>query len=71
MSDRSFADSLFHGRLRAPSGRLFWLGLVMVVLRIAAIVFPIISTLVATLLVGSFSIHGTGPFFGEQAAAAA
>jgi uncharacterized membrane protein HdeD (DUF308 family) len=77
MSDTSFADSLFHGRLRAASGRLFWFGLVMVVLGIAAIVFPIFSTLVATLLVGwvllifgiitlvgSFSIHGTGPFFG-------
>src|SRR5580704_2788946 len=77
ISDTSFADSLFHGRLRAASGRLFWFGLVMVVLGIAAIVFPIISTLVATLLVGwvllifgiitlvgSFSIHGTGPFFG-------
>jgi uncharacterized membrane protein HdeD (DUF308 family) len=55
----------------------FWLGLVMVVLGIAAIVFPIIFTLVAALLVGwvllisgvgtcigAFSIHGTGPFFG-------
>jgi len=71
------SDSLFHARLRASSQRLFWLGLVMVVLGIAAIVFPIIFTLVAALLVGwvflisgvgtfvgSFSIHGTGPFFG-------
>ncbi len=71
------SDSLFHGRLRASTGRLFWLGLALVVLGIAAIVFPIISTLVASLLVGwvllisggfmffgSFSIHGTGPFFG-------
>ena len=49
----------------------------MVVLGIAAIVFPMISTLAATFLVGwvflisglftlygAFSIHGTGPFFG-------
>jgi uncharacterized membrane protein HdeD (DUF308 family) len=71
------SDSLFHARLRASSDRLFWLGLVMVVLGIAAIVFPMIFTLVAALLVGwillisgvgtfigAFSIHGTGPFFG-------
>jgi uncharacterized membrane protein HdeD (DUF308 family) len=71
------AGNLFHGKLRASSGRLFWLGLAMVVVGAAAIVFPIISTLVAALLVGwvflitglfmfmgSFSIHGTGPFFG-------
>jgi uncharacterized membrane protein HdeD (DUF308 family) len=77
MSDGSFIDSMFHGRLRAASGTLFWLGLVMVVLGIAAIVFPMLSALVAALLVGwvllisggvtlvgSFSIHGTGPFFG-------
>ncbi len=77
MSVISSTDSLFHGRLRASSGRLFWLGLALVVLGIVAIVFPIISTLVASLLVGwvllisggftffgSFSIHGTGPFFG-------
>ena len=76
MSGTSSVDSLFHNRLRAASGRLFWLGLLMVALGIAAIVFPMISTLVATLLVGwvflifgvfslygSFSIHGTGPFF--------
>lgn len=55
-----------------------WLGIAMVVIGIAAIVFPMFSTLVAALfvgwiflisgiflLVGSFSIHGTGPFFGE------
>lgn len=68
---------LFHERLRASSKRLFWVGLAMVLLGAAAIVFPMISTMVATLLVGwvlllagifqvtgSFSIHGTGPFFG-------
>jgi uncharacterized membrane protein HdeD (DUF308 family) len=54
-----------------------WLGIAMVILGIAAIAFPIFSTLVAALLVGwvflisgifflvgVFSIHGTGPFFG-------
>lgn len=67
----------FHERLRGASVGLFWIGLLMVVLGVAAIVFPMISTIVATLLVGwvflfsgaitvygSFSIHGTGPFFG-------
>ena len=77
MSNASFNESLFHGRLRASSSSLFWLGLGMVVLGIAAIAFPIVSTLAAAILVGwvlfisgifmfagSFSIHGTGPFFG-------
>jgi len=77
MSNASFIDSLFHGRLRAASRRLFWIGLAMAVLGIAAIVFPLISTMGVALLVGwlllifgcitfinSFSIEGTGPFFG-------
>jgi uncharacterized membrane protein HdeD (DUF308 family) len=55
------SDGLFHARLRASSDRLFWLGLVMVVLGIAAIVFPIIFTLVAALLVGwMLLISGVG-----------
>lgn len=77
MSATSIVDSLFHGRLKAASGRLFWLGLAMTVLGVVALVFPVISTLAATFFVGwmllfsgaftlagSFSIHGTGPFFG-------
>jgi|SRR5581483_3732942 len=76
MSDAG-TGSIFHGRLRASSTGLFWLGLAMTILGITALVFPFISTLVAALLVGwsllfsgaflfagSFSIHGTGPFFG-------
>ena len=76
MSD-THTDTPFHGRMRGSSGRLLWLGLAMVVLGIAAVVFPMASTLVAALLVGwtllfggaltfvgSFSMHGTGPFFG-------
>jgi uncharacterized membrane protein HdeD (DUF308 family) len=71
------ADSPLHSRLRTASGRLFWFGAALVVLGIGAIVFPMFSTLVAAMLVGwvllisgivllggSFSIHGTGPFFG-------
>jgi len=77
MSDTSFGEGSFHQRLHASSRMLFWLGLAMVVLGAAAIVFPVLSTLLATILVGwvfllsggitfvgSFSIHGTGPFFG-------
>ena len=77
MSNTSFGDNLFHDRLHSASGRLFWLGLGMVAVGVAAIAFPFFSTLAATFLVGwvlfltgvfmficSFSIHGTGPFFG-------
>jgi uncharacterized membrane protein HdeD (DUF308 family) len=77
MSDTLSQDTLVHQRLRASSSGLLWLGLAMSLVGVAAIVFPMISTLVATLLVGwtfiiagglmfagAFSIHGTGPFFG-------
>lgn len=75
--DGTLNESLFHGRLRTSSNRLLWLGIAMVILGIAAILFPMFSTLIAALfvgwvflisgiflLIGSFSIHGTGPFFG-------
>jgi uncharacterized membrane protein HdeD (DUF308 family) len=77
MADIPFPERFFHAPLERASRRLFWVGLAMAALGIAAIVFPIASTLVATLMVGwlllffggialfgSFSIHGTGPFFG-------
>jgi uncharacterized membrane protein HdeD (DUF308 family) len=77
MSDAPFPEGFFHGRVGIASRRLFWIGLAMAALGLAAIVFPIASTLVATLMIGwmllffgsiallgSFSIHGTGPFFG-------
>jgi len=73
----SVSESIFHSRLRASSGTLLWVGLAMAVVGAAAIVFPMVSTLVATALVGwvflfsgilmlagAFGIHGTGPFFG-------
>jgi uncharacterized membrane protein HdeD (DUF308 family) len=79
MSTSFHHGDFFHDRLRAASSRLFWLGLIMVLLGIAAVAFPIFSTLAATLLVGwalllsgvamfisSFWIHGTGPFFGAN-----
>ena len=77
MSTTATHETLFHGRLRSSSNRLLWLGLAMLAVGIVALVFPMISTLVAALFVGwvflisgafmlfgSFSIHGTGPFFG-------
>ncbi len=77
MSGTFWQDTPVHQRLRASSSGLMWLGLAMSLVGVAAIVFPMISTLVATLLVGwvfifagtlmflgAFSIHGTGPFFG-------
>ncbi|HEX3674670.1 MAG TPA: HdeD family acid-resistance protein [Rhizomicrobium sp.] len=78
MTVTSFTDSVFHTRVRGSSTRLFWVGLALTLVGIAAIAFPILSTLAATLLAGwvflfagvfmlfgSFSIHGTGPFFGS------
>jgi len=75
MSDMSF-ESVFRKRLESASGWLFWGGIAMVVLGGAAVIFPLVSTVVVELLVGwilllsgavtlwgSFSIHGTGPFF--------
>src|SRR5579871_6444267 len=75
MSDASF-ESGFEKRLESAHAWLFWGGVAMVVLGVAAVVFPLVSTVVVELLVGwvlllsgavmlwgSFSIHGTGPFF--------
>jgi uncharacterized membrane protein HdeD (DUF308 family) len=77
MSHTGIADSIFHTRIRASSTQLLILGIAMMLVGLAAVVFPMISTLVAALLVGwvflfaglfmflgAFSIHGTGPFFG-------
>jgi uncharacterized membrane protein HdeD (DUF308 family) len=77
MTIASAQENLFHGRLRSSSGKLLWLGIAMLLVGIAALVFPMVSTLVAALFVGwiflisgaftvygAFSIHGTGPFFG-------
>lgn len=74
----AFDDDLLSERLRKSSGWMLWLGLAMVGLGIAAIVYPNVSTLAAELFVGwmlllsgsllffgSFSISGTGPFFGS------
>jgi len=77
MSDMLFPDNQFGHQLRSASDKLMWLGIAMILLGVAAIVFPLVSTLVATgfigamllvagclMLAGSFAIQGTGPFFG-------
>jgi uncharacterized membrane protein HdeD (DUF308 family) len=76
MSENSTGRSLLLQRVRASWRTLLRLGLAMAVLGAAALIFPAVSTIVATLLVGwvfllsggitvvgSFSMHGTGPFF--------
>jgi uncharacterized membrane protein HdeD (DUF308 family) len=76
MSGTHLTDTHFHGRLRSAAPGLFWLGVVMALLGLAAILFPMLATLAATVMVGwlilifglfalfgAFSIHGTGPFF--------
>jgi uncharacterized membrane protein HdeD (DUF308 family) len=77
MGDSPIFDTLLQQRLRPASSKLMWLGIAMILLGAAAIVFPIVSTLAATafigallliagcfMLAGSFAIHGAGPFFG-------
>jgi len=77
MTSAPFSNKFIADKLRVGSRGLLWVGVALVVLGVAAIVFPIAATLVATLMVGwmillygvlglagSFSIHGTGPFFG-------
>lgn len=77
MTDIISAGTLLHGRLRNGSTRLFWTGITMTLIGVIALIFPMISTMVAALWVGwvflfsgivmfagAFNIHGTGPFFG-------
>lgn len=70
-------ESVFHTRLRGSSNQFLWLGIAMALVGVAALVWPFIATIAVALLVGwvflfagifmvlgAFSIHGTGPFFG-------
>jgi len=72
-----FGNEVLHARYLPAAGKLLWLGIAFLVLGTAALVFPMVSTLAAAIYVGlvllisgsfmlfgSFSIHGTGPFFG-------
>ena len=73
----SLIENAFHAQVRKEAGRFIWLGAALLVIGIVALVFPVVSTLVATIFVGwllifsgavtlygSFSIRGAGPFFG-------
>lgn len=77
MTDILAGSSLLHTRLRGSSRQLLWLGIALAAIGVIAVIFPIVSTLATAmfvgwmlllagifLLVGSFTIHGTGPFFG-------
>ena len=57
MNGTSLGESLFHGRLRTSSNRLRWLGIAMVILGVAAILFPIFSTLVAGIVDRRFKLE--------------
>jgi uncharacterized membrane protein HdeD (DUF308 family) len=73
----AFVDTPFRAEVRKEASHLMWLGVALLVIGVVALVFPMISTLVATLFVGwlliitgfmslflAFSIRGAGPFFG-------
>jgi len=73
----TFINTALHQEVRKESSRLMWLGAALLAVGIVALVFPMVSTLVATLFVGwlllitgfmslfvAFSIRGAGPFFG-------
>lgn len=77
MSLSSQHSSLLHDRLHAETSKLLRIGVALVVVGIAAIVFPILSTLVVTAFLGALLllagcltiasaiiIQGSGPFFG-------
>ncbi len=73
----STIESVFHAKVRQGAGQLRLLGVALLIIGIAAFVFPVASTLAATLFVGwilifsgaatlygAFSVHGAAPFFG-------
>jgi uncharacterized membrane protein HdeD (DUF308 family) len=77
MTTASVFDNFVQSRLRPAAGQLFWLGLAMALIGVAALVFPVVSTMAVTLFIGwvllftgvvtvagAFSLHGAGPFFG-------
>ena len=76
MSTSYFGEAL-RTQVRQEAGRFIWLGVALLVIGVAALVFPAVSTLAATYFVGwilalsgavtlfgSFSLRGAGPFFG-------
>ena len=77
MSTTSVGFHPFEERVKSATRWLTWTGVGMVLVGVAALVFPMVSTLAITLFAGSlflvfgimslsvsFSIRGAGPFFG-------
>jgi uncharacterized membrane protein HdeD (DUF308 family) len=73
----SMLEGAFRDHVHKESGRLMWLGAAFLVIGVLALVFPVLTTLVATLLVGwtlvfsgvaglfgAFSVRRAGHFFG-------
>lgn len=76
MTTSSFEGSL-RGFVSKGANHFMWLGVALLVVGAAALIFPVMSTLVATVFVGwlliisgltmlfgAFSLGGAGPFFG-------
>jgi uncharacterized membrane protein HdeD (DUF308 family) len=73
----SYVESVFRTQVRKEANHVMWLGGALLLIGIASLVFPMATTLVATLFVGwvlifsgaatlygAFSLRGVGPFFG-------
>lgn len=73
----SVVRNLFLSKVRKEANHLLWVGAALSLIGIVALVFPMVSSLVATLFVGwiliftglatlygAFSIRAAGPFFG-------
>ena len=73
----SFVENMFRTQVRKEANHLMWLGGALLLIGIASLVFPVFSSLLATLFVGwvlvvsgiatlygAFSMRGAGPFFG-------
>jgi uncharacterized membrane protein HdeD (DUF308 family) len=77
MAATGFVERAFHTVVRKEATQLIWLGVALLIIGIVALVFPALSTMVATAFVawvlvfsgaatlfGAFSMRGAGPFFG-------
>lgn len=77
VTDQQLSHDL-HEKIAARKTELFWIGIAMALVGILALLFPVFTTVTVTLMIGwvlilaglvtflgAFSVHGTGPFFGE------
>jgi uncharacterized membrane protein HdeD (DUF308 family) len=73
----TFVGQAIHSAVRKEANKFVWLGVALTIVGVAAVVYPAVSTMVATAFVawllifsgaaslfGAFSIRGVGPFFG-------